>query len=153
MKSNRILNILIAAIALIGGVLFIRVLMEDSQAIVESVDLQNNLVSPLISFSFWLCIAAVVITIGLAMWSLIRNPENLKKTLGGLGVLAILLAIAYFLSDSNVIYDAAGKIQPGGEEGSSVNHWVGAGIWYSIILGGVAGIFFIWDLVKGLIKS
>jgi succinate dehydrogenase hydrophobic anchor subunit len=153
MKSNKILNILIAAIALIGGVLFIRVLMEDSQAIVESVDLQNNLVSPLISFSFWLCIAAVVITIGLAMWSLIRNPENLKKTLGGLGVLAILLAIAYFLSDSNVIYDAAGKIQPGGEEGSSVNHWVGAGIWYSIILGGVAGIFFIWDLVKGLIKS
>jgi succinate dehydrogenase hydrophobic anchor subunit len=153
MKSNRILNILIAAIALIGGVLFIRVLMEDSQGIVESVDLQNNLVSPLISFSFWLCIAAVVITIGLAMWSLIRNPENLKKTLGGLGVLAILLAIAYFLSDSNVIYDAAGKIQPGGEEGSSVNHWVGAGIWYSIILGGVAGIFFIWDLVKGLIKS
>tara|TARA_R110001592_G_scaffold54875_4_gene168170 strand:- start:1060 stop:1521 length:462 start_codon:yes stop_codon:yes gene_type:complete len=153
MKSNKILNILIAAIALIGGVLFIRVLMEDSVAIEESVDLQNSLVSPLISFSYWLCIAAVVITIGLAFWSLIRNPENLKKTLGGLLVLAVLLAIAYFLSDSTVIYDAAGKIQPGGEEGSAINRWVGAGIWYSIILGGIAGIFFVWDLIKGLIKS
>jgi uncharacterized membrane protein YdjX (TVP38/TMEM64 family) len=153
MKSNKILNILIAAIALIGGVLFIRVLMKDSQAIVESVDLQNSLVSPLISFSYWLCIAAVVITIGLALLSLVRNPENLKKTLGGLGVLGVLLVVAYFLSDSNVIYDAAGKVQPGGEEGSSINHWVGTGIWFSIILGGVAGIFFVVDLIKGLIKS
>lgn len=152
MKSNKILNILIAAIALIGGVLFIRVLMEDSVAIEESVDLQNSLVSPLISFSYWLFIAAVIITIGLAFWSLIRNPENLKKTLGGLAVLAVLLVVAYILSDSTVVYDAAGKIQPGGEEGSAINRWVGAGIWYSIILGGIAGIFFVWDLIKGLIK-
>jgi hypothetical protein len=152
MKSNKILNIFIAAIAIIGGFLFIRVLMEDSVAIEESVDLQNSLVSPLISFSLWLCIAAVVITIGLALLSLIRNPENLKKTLAGLLVLAVLLAIAYFLSDSAVIYDAAGKIQPGGEEGSAINRWVGAGIWYSIILGGIASIFFVVDLIKGLIK-
>ena len=152
MKSNKILNILIAAIAIIGGILFIRVLMEDSVAIEESVDLQNRLVSPLISFSLWLCIAAVVITIGLALLSLIRNPENLKKTLAGLLVLAVLLAIAYFWSDSAVIYDAAGKIQPGGEEGSAINRWVGAGIWYSIILGGIASIFFVVDLIKGLIK-
>jgi glucan phosphoethanolaminetransferase (alkaline phosphatase superfamily) len=153
MKSNKILNILIAAIALIGGVLFIRVLMEDSVAIEESVDLQNSLVSPLISFSFWLFIAAVIVTIGLAFWSLIRNPENLKKTLAGLAVLSVLLLVAYFLSNSDVVYDAAGKIQPGGEEGSSINRWVGAGIWYSIILGGFASIFFVWDLIKGLIKS
>lgn len=152
MKSNKILNILIAAIALIGGVLFIRVLMEDSVAIEESVDLQNSLVSPLISFSYWLCIAAVVITIGLAFLSLIRNPENLKKTLGGLAVLAVLLGIAYVLSDSNVVYNSAGGIEAGGEEGSAINHWVGAGIWYSIILGSIAGLFFVWDLVKGLIK-
>jgi hypothetical protein len=152
MKSNKILNIFIAAIAIIGGFLFIRVLMEDSVAIEESVDLQNSLVSPLISFSLWLCIAAVVITIGLALLSLIRNPENLKKTLAGLLVLAVLLAVAYFLSDSTVIYDAAGKIQPGGEEGSAINRWVGAGIWYSIILGGIASIFFVVDLIKGLIK-
>jgi glucan phosphoethanolaminetransferase (alkaline phosphatase superfamily) len=154
MKSNKILNILIAAIAIIGGILFIRIFMEDAQAIVDNVDnLQNTVVSPLISYSYWLFIATVVITIGLSLWSLIRNPENLKKTLGGLVVLAVLLAVAYFLSDSTVIYDAAGKIQPGGEEGSSINHWVGTGIWYSIILGAIASLFFVWDLLKGLVKS
>ena len=153
MKSNKILNILIAAIAIIGGILFIRIFMEDAQAIEKNVDLQNSIVSPLISYSYWLFIATVVITIGLSMWSLIRNPENLKKTLGGLAVLAVLLAVAYFLSDSNAVYNTAGGIEPGGEEGSSVNHWVGTGIWYSIILGAIASLFFVWDLLKGLFKS
>ena len=154
MKSNKILNILIAAIALIGGVLFIRIFMEDSQEIVDNVDnLQNTVVSPLISFSFWLFIIAVIVTIALSFWSMIRNPENLKKTFGGIAVLAILLVIAYFLSDSNVVYNTAGGIERGGEEGSSINRWVGAGIWYSLILGGIAGIFFIVDLLKGLVKS
>ena len=154
MKSNKILNILIAVIAIIGAILFIRVGMQDAVAIEDNVDnLQNTHVSPLISFSFWLFIIAVIITIGLSLWSLIRNPENLKKTLGGLAVLGVLLFIAYFLSDSNVVYNAAGGIEPGGEEGSSINHWVGTGIWYSIILGGIAGLFFVWDLLKGLVKS
>lgn len=154
MKSNKILNILIAAIALIGGVLFIRIFMEDSQEIVDNVDnLQNTVVSPLISFSFWLFIIAVIVTIALSFWSIIRNPENLKKTFGGIAVLAVLLVIAYFLSDSNVVYNTAGGIEPGGEEGSAINRWVGAGIWYSLILGGIAGIFFIVDLLRGLVKS
>jgi hypothetical protein len=153
MKSNKILNFVIAAIAIIGGLLFIRIFMEDAQAIEENVDLQNSVVSPLISYSYWLFIATVVITIGLSLWSLIRNPENLKKTLGGLAVLAVLLAIAYFLSDSEAVYNTAGNIEPGGEEGSSINQWVGTGIWYSIILGAIASLFFVWDLFKGLIKS
>jgi glucan phosphoethanolaminetransferase (alkaline phosphatase superfamily) len=154
MKSNKILNILIAAIAIIGGVLFIRIFMEDSQEIVDNVDdLQNTVVSPLISFSFWLFIIAVIVTIALSFWSMVRNPENLKKTFGGIAVLAVLLVIAYFLSDSDVVYNTAGGIERGGEEGSSINRWVGAGIWYSLILGGIAGIFFIVDLLKGLVKS
>ncbi|PQJ80477.1 hypothetical protein [Polaribacter porphyrae] len=155
MKSNKILSIVIAVIALVGAFLFIRVLMEDKVDIEENVNnLQNTVVSPLISFSYWLFIISVIATIALSLWSLIRNPENLKKTLGGLLVLAVFLAIAYFLSDSAAVYDANGlKVLPGGEEGSATNKWVGTGIWYSVILGGIASVFFVWDLVKGLVKS
>ncbi|WP_405562960.1 hypothetical protein [Polaribacter sp. Asnod6-C07] len=154
MKSNKILSIFIAAIAIIGGILFIRIFMEDADAIENDVDVANSVVSPLIYYSTWLFIAGVVITIGLSLFSLVRNPENLKKTLGGLAVLAVLLVIAYFLSDSEAVYDANGiGILPGGEEGSSVNQWVGAGIWYSVILGVIASGFFVWDLLKGLVKS
>jgi len=153
MKSNKILNIIIAAIALVGAVLFVRVGIEDEEVIKNNVDVQNGVVSPLISFSFWLFIAAVIVAVGLSLWAVVKNPENLKKMLLSLGALGILLLIAYFIADDNVVFDAAGKIQPGGEGGSSVNKWVGTGIWYSVILGGIAGIFFIFDLLKGLVKS
>jgi hypothetical protein len=153
MKSTKILNILIAGIAFIGGILFIRVFTVDAAEIETNVDVQNSVISPLISFSYYLFLGTVLITIGLSVLGLIRNPENLKKTLGGLGVLLVLLLISYFLADSEAVYNAAGGIEAGGEEGSSVNRWVGAGIWYSIILGGIASLFFVWDLIKGLIKS
>ena len=153
MKSNKILNIIIAAIAIIGAVLFVRAGMEDSELLKSDVDLQNGVVSPLISFSFWLFIAAVVIAVGLSFWSILKNPENLKKLLMSIAALGVLLLVAYFIADSNAVYDAAGKIQPGGEAGSSINKWVGTGIWYSMILGGVASLFFVFDLAKGLIKS
>lgn len=153
MKSNKILNIVIAAIAILGAVLFVRVGIEDAEVIKNNADVQNSVVSPLISFSFWLFIAAVVIAVGLSLWTIVKNPENLKKLLMSLAALGVLLLIAYFIADDNVVYDAAGKIQPGGEAGSSVNRWVGTGIWYSVILGGLASLFFVYDLGKGLIKS
>jgi uncharacterized membrane protein len=153
MKSNKILSIIIAVVALVGAFLFIRIFMEDAEAIETNVDLQNKVISPIIYYSTFLLIATVVITLVLSLWSLVRNPENLKKTLMGLGVLAVLLIVSYFLSDSEAVINAAGGISEGGEAGSSVNKWVGTGIWYSLILGAVASFFFVYDLVKGLIKS
>jgi len=154
MKSNKILNILITLIAVVGGILFIGIFMEDAEALKTDVDLGNSVISPLIYYSTWLFYATVIVAIVLSLWSMFRNPENLKKTLAGLGVLAVLLVVAYFLSDTAAVYDANGlKVLEGGEEGSSTNKWVGTGIWYSVILGGIASLFFVWDLLKGLVKS
>jgi len=154
MKSNKILNILITLIAVVGGILFIGIFMEDAEALKTDVDLGNSVISPLIYYSTWLFYATVIVTIVLSLWSIFRNPENLKKTLAVLGVLAVLLVVAYFLSDTAAVYDANGlKVLEGGEEGSSTNKWVGTGIWYSVILGGIASLFFVWDLLKGLVKS
>jgi len=154
MKSNKILNILITLIAVVGGILFIRIFMKDAEALKTDVDLGNSVISPLIYYSTWLFYATVIVAIVLSLWSMFRNPENLKKTLAGLGVLAVLLVVAYFLSDTAAVYDANGlKVLEGGEEGSNTNKWVGTGIWYSVILGGIASLFFVWDLLKGLVKS
>jgi len=153
MKSNKILSIIIAVVALVGAFLFIRIFMEDAEAIETDVDLQNKVISPIIYYSTFLLIATVVITVVLSLWSIIRNPENLKKTLMGLLALGVLLIVSYFLSDSEAVINAAGGISEGGEAGSSINQWVGAGIWYSIILGVIASGFFVYDLAKGLIKS
>lgn len=153
MKSSKILNLLIAGIAIIGGILFVRIFTVETEAIETDVAVQNSIISPLISFSYYLFLATVIVTIVLSLISLFRHPDALKKTLLGLAVLGVILVIAYFIADSDAVYDAAGKIQPGGEAGSATNRWVGAGIWYSVILGGLAGLFFIVDMLKGLIKS
>ncbi|PIX11373.1 MAG: hypothetical protein COZ74_14195, partial [Flavobacteriaceae bacterium CG_4_8_14_3_um_filter_31_8] len=99
MKSTKILNLLIAGIALIGGIFFIRIFMVDTEAIETNVDVQNRVISPLISFSYYLFLGTVAVTIFLSLKSLIGNKDNLIKTLKGLAALAILLVIAYILSD------------------------------------------------------
>jgi hypothetical protein len=152
-KLSKILNIFIAFIAIIGTILFIRIFMEDAELIKTDPAIQQSIISPIIVFSTWLLYLAVGITIVLSLIGLFKNPESLKKTLFGLVALGVILVLAYFTGDSLAVTDPQGKVLPGGEAGSSINHWVSTGIWYSIFLGIVAGIFFVYDLVKGLIKS
>lgn len=154
MKSNKALSILITIIALIGAGLFVHVLSYDEEVIKTDVDIQNSVISPIIYYSTYLFYASVIIAVLLSIWTVIKNPENLKKLLMSLAILGVLLLVAYFMADAQAVYDANGlKILKGGEEGSSVNQWVGTGIWYSTILLAIAGLFFVYDLLKGLIKS
>ncbi|WKD85708.1 hypothetical protein KCTC32516_01053 [Polaribacter huanghezhanensis] len=155
MKNNlsKILNIFIALVALVGAILFIRIFMEDSTAIETNMEVQNSVISPIIWFSTSLLYLAIGIAVIMSIGNLIKNPESLKKTLFGLVALGVILVLAYFTGDSLAVTDPQGKILPGGEAGSSVNQWVSTGIWYSIFLGIIAGGFFVFDLVKGLIKS
>ncbi|PQJ68499.1 hypothetical protein [Polaribacter butkevichii] len=151
MKNNlsKILNIFIAVIAVIGAILFIRIFMtgeDDVQALSSSV-------GSIVGFSTILLYFAIGATVILSLIGLFRNPDNLKKTLLGVAVLGVVLVFAYFLADSNAVLDAQGKVLEGGDAGTSINQWVGTGIWYSVCLGLVASLFFVYDLVKGLIKS
>ncbi len=152
-KLSKFLNIFVAVIAVVGAVLFIRVFTEDVSVIENDPEVQNSLISPIIFFSTWLLYLAVGATVILSLIGLVKHPDNLKKTLLGLALLGVILVIAYFTGDSSAVADSQGKVLLGGEEGSSVNQWVSTGIWYSMFLGIVAGAFFVFDLVKGLVKS
>lgn len=155
MKGNlsKILSILIAVIAVIGAFLFIRIFLADADAIKTDPETQQSYISPIIFFSTTLLYVSVGVAVLMSLVNLVKNPDNLKKTLLGLAVLGVILVLAYFTGDSNVVTDTQGKVLEGGEAGSSVNQWVSTGIWYSMFLGIIAGAFFVLDLVKGLIKS
>jgi len=152
-KISKIITYVITALSLIGIILLVRVLMAGEETVKSDVDVANKVVSPLVYFSQYLLYFSVGITLFLSLSGLFKNPESLKKTLLGLGVLGLLFLGAYALSDSNVVLDNADLILPGGEEGSSTNRIVGTGIWFSMILGIIGLGFFVADLVKGLIKS
>ena len=147
-KFSKILTIIVAVISVIGIALFINVSITDD--VPESI---SGAVGPLIGFSLYLFYAAVIITVALSIRGLVKNPENLKKTLIGLASMAVLLIIAYILGDSEAVLDAQGNVLKGGELGSSSNQWVGSLIWYSSILVLIGGIFFVYDLAKGLVKN
>jgi len=147
-KFSKILTIIVAVISVIGIALFINVSITDD--VPESI---SGAVGPLIGFSLYLFYAAVFITVVLSIRGLVKNPENLKKTLIGLAAMAVLLIIAYILGDSEAVLDAQGNVLKGGELGSSSNQWVGSLIWYSSILVLIGGIFFVYDLAKGLVKN
>ena len=147
-KFSKILTIIVAVISVIGIALFINVSITDD--VPESI---SGAVGPLIGFSLYLFYAAVLITVILSIRGLVKNPENLKKTLIGLAAMGVLLVIAYILGDSEAVLDAQGNVLKGGELGSSSNQWVGSLIWYSSILVLIGGIFFVYDLAKGLVKN
>ena len=147
-KISKILTIIVAVISVIGIALFINVSITDD--VPESI---SGAVGPLIGFSLYLFYAAVIITVALSIRGLVKNPENLKKTLIGLAAMAVLLIIAYILGDSEAVLDAQGNVLKGGELRSSSNQWVGSLIWYSSILVLIGGAFFVIDLAKGLVKN
>jgi len=147
-KFSKILTIVVAFISLIGALLFVNVFLQESES-----EAQVQAVVPLIEYSAILFYVTVAVTIVLSIVGLVKSPQNLKKTLLGIGVLAVLLIISYSLGDSNVVLDANGNIIEGGEQGSSTNQWVGSLIWLSTILVGIGGVLFVVDLVKGVSKS
>ena len=147
-KFSKILTIIVAVISVIGIALFINVSFTDD--VPESI---SGAVGPLIGFSLYLFYAAVLITVVLSIRGLVKNPENLKKTMSGLGAMSVMLFVAYILGDSEPVLNAQGIVLKGGELGAASNQWVGSLIWYSSILVLIGGAFFVIDLAKGLIKS
>ena len=152
-KISKIITYVVTLLALIGIILLVRVLMAGEEAVENDVNVANKVVSPLVYFSQYLLYFAIGVTLVLSLGGLFKNPESLKKTLLGLGVLGLLFVGAYSLSDSNIVLDNADIVLQGGEEGSSINRLVGTGIWFSVILGLIGLGFFVYDLGKGLIKS
>ena len=149
---SKILSLASGLIGLIAIYFLARIIMEGDDAVKESLELQNSLVSPFVSFARIILIITAVIAIVFALWNLIRQPKLLKKSLISLAVMAALLIVAYGLASDAAVTNAQGMVIKDGEAGP-VSKWVSTGIIYSLILGGIGLAFFLWDFVKGLVTT
>jgi len=147
MKNTKILNIAVGVVMLLGIIFWIRIEMNGA-ALESNANLQASVLNPFSYLTFILLIIAVGSTLIFSIINLAKNPANLKKALIGLAFMAIILLIAYSIAPDNVVRDIKGKELVT----TTVSKWVSTGIWYSIILGGIGFIFFIFDFVKSLIK-
>ncbi|HCE55945.1 MAG TPA: hypothetical protein DER05_13510 [Lutibacter sp.] len=151
-KTSKILTFVTGFIGLVGFYFFVRIVMEGDDAIKEDGALQASILSPFISFSIFLLIATALISIIFSLLNLTKHPEVLKRTLLGVGAMALLLVLAYVFATDEATTDAMGKVILDGEAGS-VSKWVSTLINYSFILGSIGLAFFLFDFVKSLVKN
>ncbi|MHB1105882.1 MAG: hypothetical protein ACYCZ2_05920 [Lutibacter sp.] len=151
-KTSKILTFVTGFIGLVGFYFFVRIVMEGDDAIKEDGALQASILSPFISFSIFLLIATALISIIFSLLNLTKHPEVLKRTLLGVGAMALLLVLAYVFATDEATTDAMGKVILDGEAGS-VSKWVSTLINYSFILGAIGLGFFLFDFVKSLVKN
>ena len=91
------------------------------------------------------------VAVAFSVINLVKQPQVLKRTLMGLGILAVFLVVSYAMASDAAVLDPFGKVLEDGEAGS-ISKWVSTGINFSFILGAIGIIFFVVDFAKGLIK-
>ena len=148
-KVSKILSLVSGLIGLIAIYFLVRIIMEGDDAVKESLDLQNSLVSPFVQFAKVILLITTVVAVVFSLWNLVRQPKLLKKTLVSLAALAVLLLVSYMMASDEATTNMSGNIIKDGEAGST-SKWVSTGIWYSMILGAIGLGFFLWDFVKSL---
>jgi len=151
-KISKILSLVSGLIGLIAIYFLARIIMEGDDAVKESLDLQNSLVSPFVQFAKVILIITTVIAVVFSLWNLVRHPKLLKKTLISLAALGVLLLISYMMATDEATRNLSGNIIKDGEAGST-SKWVSTGIWYSMILGAIGLGFFLVDFVKSLLST
>jgi hypothetical protein len=151
-KLSKILSIITALISLVAIYFLIMIIMEGDDAVKESVDLQNSLVSPYISFAKIILYITAILAMGFSILNLVKNPQLLKKSLISLVALGLLLALSYAMADDGETLNASGLVLKDGEAGTT-SKWVSTGIWYSLILGGVGLLVIFGGFVKSLVSK
>ena len=150
-NKSKILTIVAGVISLIGVFFMLRVIMIGDDTLKSDASAQG-IVSGFITYSVILLIAVAAITVILSLVALVKNPQNLKKTLMGIAVLGVILAITYFTaSDAAVLDGITGNVIKDGEAGST-SQWVSALINFTGILGAAGLVIIGAGMVKNLIK-
>ena len=157
-KLSKVLTLVALVISLVGAYFYIMIMVNGNDAFKpeageSALALQNSIISPFVWFTIIVLGATVIATLASSIISMLKKPEQLKKTLLSVAILAVVLVIAYFMHNGDAVYGADGNVLEGGEADSTPNVWSSTGIWYSVILGGVGLALFLVDMVKSLVKS
>jgi len=85
------------------------------------------------------------------MLNLFKHPQVLKRSLIGVGALAVILIIAYIGASDAAVTNSMGDVLKDGEAGT-VSKWVSTLISFSFYLGAIGLLFFFVDFAKSLVK-
>ena len=159
-NKSKILTIIAGVISLIGVFFMVRIIMVGDETIETDVASQG-IVDGFVYFAVALLVIVTLVTVVLSVMNLLKNPQNLKKTLLGLGILVALFLITHFTASDALATDAFGeaieiKNTSGdiltGEEAKSITKRVAGLITFTGILGAVGLGIIGFGIVKNLAK-
>ena len=123
MSLQKILNIVIALICLIGFVCWVMIVVQDDN---------EGIIGMTIGLGKFLVYAAAIIALGFSVKNIVSDPSKLKKA--GISLIALLavLALGYGLSNGTEYVNNTGEVMATASE----SKWVGTGLYvfYSLAI-------------------
>src|SRR5210317_1142962 len=114
---SKILSLVAGLIGLIAFYYFVRIVMIGDDTLETDLDAQQSIISPFISFAKWILILTGLIAVVFSMINLVKHPKVLKRSLIGVGVMAVLLFVAYSFASDAAVTDTVGRVLDDGEAG------------------------------------
>lgn len=147
MNLQNIIKIVSGLLGVLGSVLLIRIMsLGDDQIKMDASMGDFSLVTPLIMLAIFTLSIAVLVTITFSMRGLASDVNKVKKSALISGILIIVIAISYGISDG-----IETPLKDGEMLSASGSRWVGTGIRVFYILTVVAFVSMIFSSVKKLI--
>lgn len=137
MALHKIIRIVVLILAIIGIALLVTILTGNLGTI-----------SAFMTIAYVVLGIAILFTLLFSFTQLFANKETLKKTLISFGLFALVIVIAYVVSDGEAVYKAGELVI---SEGGS--KWVGAGLITFYLLTIIAISSMVFSGVKKLIKN
>ena len=145
MTLHKVLKYLALVIGVIGLILLGRIIATGDDAIKASADLQGSHLDPFMWIAYLVLAVIVVLVAIFVIVGLFRG--NIKNTIIAVGSFAVIIIVAYVLSDGE-----ATQLKDGTMLSASGDHWVGAGLITFYILAGIAIAAMIFSGIKKLAK-
>ncbi len=148
-KNSLILKLIVGVIFLLA---IIGMYMIFTAGAPESPEMASA-TSFVVNLSIVLLIVTVLLVIGSSIYTLIIHPRLLKGVLISLVAFVALFVVSYVLASDAQMFGANGEALLKGNNVAMVSKWTGAGLNFSYILLAIGGLFFVYDMIKSLIKS
>ncbi|TQI72057.1 hypothetical protein JM79_3009 [Gramella sp. Hel_I_59] len=145
MTLHKVLKYLALVIGVVGLILLGRIIVTGGDAIKASADLQGSHLDPYMWIAYLVLAAVVVLVAIFVIVGLFRG--NIKNTIIAVGSFAVIIIVAYVLSDGE-----ATQLKDGTMLSASGDHWVGAGLITFYILAGIAIAAMVFSGIKKLAK-
>jgi len=145
MTLHKVLKYLALVIGVIGLILLGRIIATGDDAIKASADLQGSHLDPFMWIAYLVLAVIVVLVAIFVIVGLFRG--NIKNTIIAVGSFAVIIILAYVLSDGE-----ATQLKDGTMLSASGDHWVGAGLITFYILAGIAIAAMVFSGIKKLAK-